>query len=294
MDTESKLKNLTEQLVRENPELGATLKQVEGKPFEEQIAALVPVLTHISKNLDLASLMTENDLLYTNEQGTERLNPKYESYLAERLQFDGDAPELRTGAMPRDQMPAVPVESSSRNPVLLGKELEEASEKIFDQFRTIEEKNTTELVALDRPEPRDYQRGNKPVPQKVVGLSAQQYFALTPIEKKTYTWQFISTTQGRVSAVPIIADIILDLLRKKGHEVSYGEGTEMVRESSWTLSLHNGINATQSNFSYIDIVSRSFVREYEGGCKGKKITVVPINRVADRLFGWKMLIWDRS
>lgn len=292
MDTESKLKNFTAQLVRENPELGDTLKQVEGKPFEEQIAALVPVLTHISKNLDLASMMSENDLFYMNDQGTERLNPKYEAYLAERLQFDGDAPELRTGALPHGQKPAVPVETSSRNPVLIGRELEEASEKIFDQFRAIEGKNTTAVMAHELPEPQDYQRGSKPVPQKVGGLSAQQFFALTPVEKKEYTWKFVSTTQGRVSAVPVIADIVIDLLKKKGHNVSYGEGT-LVRESSWTVSLHSGMNSTQSNFSYIDIVARSFLREYEGGSKGKKITIEPINRVADRLFGWKMSIWDR-
>ena len=170
MDTESKLKNLTEQLVRDNPELGAVLEQVEGKSFEEQITALVPVLAHISKNLDLASLMTENDLFYTNDQGTERLNPKYESYLAERLQFDGDAPELRTGALPKGQKPAVPIETSSRNPVLLGKELEEASEKIFDQFRTIGEKSTA-LLAHELPEPRDYQRGSKPVPVSYTHLT---------------------------------------------------------------------------------------------------------------------------
>lgn len=294
MDTESKLKNLTAQLVRENPELGEILEEVEGKPFEEQIEALVPILTHISKNLDLASLMTENDLFYTNDQGTERLNPKYEAYLAERLQFDGDAPELRTGSLPKGQKPAVPVETSSRNPVLIGKELEAASEKIFDQFRTIEDSNTTALLKHELPEPKDYQRGSKPVPQKVEGISAQQYFTLTPIEKKKYTWQFISTTQGRVSAVPMIADIVLSLLRKKGHDVSYGEGTERIREFSWTLSLHSGLNSTQSNFSYIDVVTRSFLREYEGGTRGKTITVEPINRVADRLFGWKMTVWDHA
>lgn len=292
MDTESKLRNFTAQLVKENPELEAILEQVEGKPFEEQVAALVPVLTHISKNLDFASMMSENDLFYTNDQGTERLNPKYEAYLAERLQFDGDAPELRTGALPRDQKPAVPVETSSRNPVLIGKELEEASEKIFDQFRAIEGKNTTAVMAHELPEPQDYRRGSKPVPQKVGGLSAQQFFALTPVEKKEYTWKFVSTTQGRVSAVPVIADIVIDLLKKKGHDVAYGEGQEIVRESSWTVSLHSGMNSTQSNFSYIDIVARSFLREYEGGSKGKKITIEPINRVADRLFGWKMTVWD--
>lgn len=292
MDTESKLRNLTEQLVRQNPELSVVLEQVQDKPFEEQVAALVPVLTNISKNLDLASMMSENDLFYTNDQGTERLNPKYEAYLAERLQFDGDAPELRTGALPHNQKPAVPVETSSRNPVMIGKELEEASEKIFDQFRAIEGENTTVVMAHELPEPQDYQRGSLPVPQKVTGLTAQQFFALTPVEKKEYTWKFISTTQGRVSAVPVLADIVIDLLRKRGYEVAYGEGDKLVRESSWTLSLHNGMNSTQSNFSYLDIVSRSFLREFECGVKGTRLTISPINRVADRLFGWKMSVWD--
>jgi len=67
----------------------------------------------------------------------------------------------------------------------------------------------------------------------------------------------------------------------------------MVREHTWTLSLVDGANSTQSNFSYIDIVARSFVRDFEAGVKGKTFTIEPINRVADRLFGWKITIWDR-
>lgn len=282
MDIENKLKNLTSQLVAQNPELGNVLEQVEGKPFEEQVEALVPVLMGISKNLDLASLMDANDIIYTNDQGTERLNPKYEAYLAERLQFDGDAPELRTGELPKGQQPAVPVETSSRNPVLIGAELEEASEKILEQFRL-----SDQGTALS------YPKGKQPLAQKVGGLSAKDYFALSPMEKKTHTWKFISTTQGRVSAVPVISDVLLEMLTKKKHEVSYGEGKELIREHSWTMTLHDGANSTQSNFSYIDIVVRAFLRDYESGVRGKKITIEPINRVADRLFGWKMCVWDR-
>lgn len=289
MDIETKMKNLTQQLVNENPELGETLKQVEGKSFEEQITALVPILMGISENIDLASMMQANDIIYTNEQGTERLNPKYESYLAERLQFDGDAPELRTGALPRDQKPAVPVDTRTRNPARLGQELTEASEKIYDQFRSLEGQST----ALTTQEPEGYKRGQLPVPQEVNGLTAQEYFALSIPEKKEHTWRFISTTQGRVSAVPIIADVLLETLKKKGHTVRYGEGDVLVRESHWTLSLTGGANSTQSNFSYIDIVARAFFREYEGGSKTRSLTIVPINRVADRIFGWKMLLWDR-
>lgn len=288
MDIESKMKNLTQQLVAQNPELGAVLKQVEGKGFEEQVEALVPVLMGISKNLDLASLMDANDIIYTNEQGTERLNPKYEAYLAERLQFDGDIPELRTENLPRGNKPSVPVNTQSKNPTMIGSQLEQASEKILEQFRSV---STTALTKTDDPE--DYQRGQLPVAQTVEGLSAKEYFALTPVEKKEHTWRFISTTQGRVSAVPVIADVLLEMLTKKKHVISYGKGSEMVREHIWTLSLVDGANSTQSHFSYIDIVARSFVRDFEAGVKGKTFTIDPINRVADRLFGWKITLWDR-
>ena len=292
MDIDTKMKNLTQQLVTQNPELATILKRVEGKSFEEQVEALVPVLMGISDNLDLASLMTENDIIYTNDQGTERLNPKYEAYLAERLQFDGDAPELRTGPLPREQKPAVPVDTKSRNPVMIGGELEKASEKIYEQFRHLEE-NSTALTLAEMADPVDYKRGQKPIAQKVTALTSKEFFALSVEEKKVLTWGFISTTQGRSSAVPIIASLVEELLSRKGHKARYGEGKDKIRVFDWTLSLNGGSMSTQSHFSYIDIVSRSFFRDFEGGLKGQSFTIEPINRVADRRFGWRMVLWDR-
>ena len=42
-----------------------------------------------------------------------RFNPLYEAAVTERLQFDGDIPELRTGPMPEGAEPAVPVDTNA-------------------------------------------------------------------------------------------------------------------------------------------------------------------------------------
>src|SRR4051812_9456770 len=39
--------------------------------------------------------------LFQKEHGLPRLNPLYEAALAERIQFDGDIPEARTGPAPK-------------------------------------------------------------------------------------------------------------------------------------------------------------------------------------------------
>ncbi|MFA6235210.1 MAG: hypothetical protein WC824_13630, partial [Bacteroidota bacterium] len=55
--------------------------------------------------------------------GIPRLNPLYEAQLVERAQFDGDIPELRTGPLPEDVLPAVSVETEAHSPVAIGEML---------------------------------------------------------------------------------------------------------------------------------------------------------------------------
>jgi hypothetical protein len=63
-------------------------------------------------------------------KGNPRLNPMLESTLAERAQFDEDIPELRHGPIPEGVSPAVPVETTARNPVAIGQMLQQASNEM--------------------------------------------------------------------------------------------------------------------------------------------------------------------
>lgn len=288
-DVEQKLKKMTDLLIDDHPKLKTALESIKGKDFQEQITTLVPILTEISKTVDMASLMERSDLIYTNDQGTERLNPKYEAYLIERIQFDGDAPELRTGATIQDGgRPAVPVKTSSRNPVGIGSQLKEASESVQSEMKSIAQKST-DLVTMK--DPVGYERGKLPTLRETSTITAKEFMALSVTERKELTWGFISTTQGRVSAVPVISDYVKELFEERGINLTYGKGNEL-RRYEWVLTLGDGHQSTQQNFSYIDIAAKAFVRDYSSdpdNAKVERFYIEPINRVADRLFGWAIV-----
>lgn len=288
-DVEKKLKKMTDLLISDHPELQSALESVQGKDFQEQITTLVPILTKISETVDMASLMERSDIIYTNEQGTERLNPKYEAYLIERIQFDGDAPELRTGATIQEGgRPAVPVQTSTRNPVGIGAQLKEASESVQSEMKSIAQK-ATDLVTMK--DPVGYERGKLPTLRETESLTAKEFMALSVIERKELTWGFISTTQGRVSAVPVLSDYVKELFDERGIDLDYGKGNEL-RRYEWVLTLSDGHQSTQQNFSYIDIAAKAFVRDYSSdpdNAKVGKFYIEPINRIADRLFGWAIV-----
>ena len=67
-----------------------------------------------------------------------RLNPVYEAALAEKLQFDEDAPELRSGPIGEGVTPAVPVETDARNPIAIGKMLEKAAEEVKAEIKQLQ------------------------------------------------------------------------------------------------------------------------------------------------------------
>lgn len=64
--------------------------------------------------------------------GLPQVDPNWQAALIERLQFDGDVPEFRTGRLKTDkgQRAAVPVETESMNPLVVGKQLEDASDQV--------------------------------------------------------------------------------------------------------------------------------------------------------------------
>ena len=290
-EIEKQLKAMADTLVTQNPELASVLDQVRNKPFAEQIQALVPVLSKISETTDLNQLM-----LYVNAQGTQRLNPKYEAYLAERLQFDGDAPELRTGNIRKGVKPAVPIQTKSKSSVAIGQGLAEASKHMEEQFKALAETvSGTELATLD---PKGYERGKMPTPIRVGEMTGAEFISLPLAVQKKLTWGFISTTQGRNTAVPLIADCFSELLKKRGFEVTHTKDIKemnVVAEQEWSVVLSDGASSVQNNFSYIDIVSKAFVRFYEGSDhKTPFFNISSLNAYSDRGFGWVLTLLEHS
>lgn len=102
----------------------------------------------------------ELELFQPNPKRRARLNPLYMREIAERLQFDSDIPELRTGYLAPGTKPQVPVDTDAVNPVAIGMMLESASEHVLEEMEkhledmeTQSEQVTLALDDLDDPDP---------------------------------------------------------------------------------------------------------------------------------------------
>lgn len=196
--------------------------------------------------------------------GRPRLHPIYEAKLQERVSYDGDVPELRFGPLPKDGVPAVPVDTETRNPAAIGMMLEQASSDVKDEIKRIEARHerhvlciieritqgedpeavlgeTLPVIAaeaghlapealLDRrfvPDPVGYARGQEPEPIKVENPEGWALASLSDTQRHDLTWKFLSTTQGRKSATAIIRKLILVDLHL--HQLKVTEWTDKTR-----------------------------------------------------------------
>jgi len=258
--------------------------------------------------------------------GLPQLNPLVEAAIIERVQFDDDAPELRSGPIPEGVSPALPVATKARNPVALGSMLKQASAEVAE---AVEEHEATRRAHLERvastketglirrgPEGLakvdpdfhaevqgtaetdldTYRRGEVPAPVEVATPSGAALAQMTPAERKDQAWRFLSTTQGRRTAVGTIQDLILvDLekqgLRVVGQEYDPQSSAEPVAFHEWTVNLGERGSA-QPAFSLIDVAAKVLARALggqaaeRGGESPLALEVIPVNTVDIRSVGW--------
>lgn len=284
-------------------------------------------------------------------RGLPKINPLVEAALIERVQFDGDMPELRTGPMPEGAKPAVSVDTDSRNPVAVGQMLKQASSDMaqrvqaheneqVDVINTLAEAGSVQrllggrgldevveglagdqetlaliakhssMVALtgqgypdvalmkwgtpetDLPE---YRRGEVPVAVKMTAPRGSALLSMSQEERKANAWEFLSTTQGRRSAVATVRGLVHQHLIKKGWTVDVRDTVDKEQEPlvahEWVIKM-TGPGATQASFSLIDTAGRALAhgiaQKLAGEHKGEHLflEVVPINRLSDREVGW--------
>jgi len=289
-------------VIQEKPEAAVALMQVAaGKQAEPKDFTMTPTT-----------------------KGLPRLNPLYEAGLAERAQFDGDMPELRTGPLVPGMAPSVPVLTSARNPVVLGKALEDASEDVGTKIKEHEKKRlaavdqalvkeglpvvakhgelvakgTSDVTALvhgsaetDLPE---YRRGEVPKPVAMTRPKGSELATLGPEASQQAAWKALSTTQGRRSAVPIIEDLITRMMKGHGFLLTARKPVETedepVARHIWSVSL-TGKSSTQPSFSFIDTAARVIVAAFRKQLEGKDavplfLEVEPLNDLGERQVGW--------
>jgi len=280
---------------------------------EKAMKALAPL--EDSQKLDHGGLVLHK------ERGLPRLNPLVEAALIERAQFDGDIPELRTGNLPEGVKPAVAVSTDVRDPAALGLMLGQASDQVADKIEAAQparqqlvadaalmdmvESAGTALVSqqdrdlmlkgksdlVDVPE---YRRGQVPAQVSVVKPSGSALLAMTPEERRQSAWQFLSTTQGRRSAVSALAELVEVKLKGEGFDVEtrpfdHAAPELVLAAHEWTVGI-DGPNAMQSAFSLIDIASaaiaKSLTRKMDTRRGQVTLEVTSVNTVDIRSVGW--------
>ena len=288
--------------------------------------------TSISTSLDSPNLIDGVVPRTTrSEHGMPRLNPLVEGALLERLQFDQDAPELRSGPAPKKGLPAVPVATQARNPVALGKMLKSAAKGTrtkLDKLSKAQRKLAAdvaegkpdalailnrhgELAALQDPHLHadmilygtqetdlpGYRRGELPAAVKVKAPSGSQLAKMSPKDQQENAWMFLSTSQGRRTAVPVIRGVVAGQLRKHGLMVTerdFDPTTKIapVAVHEWCVQL-SGKNSVQPAFSLVDLSARALaaglLRELP---KTKQplgemfLEILPLDQFKDHQVGW--------
>lgn len=241
------------------------------------------------------------DIFWERRPGQVELNPLLLARIAERIQFDGDVPELRFGNLPEGGKPAVPVESSTTDPVLLGLMLGSASLDVLeelDQARKIWEgaleAQQTSALATTEPMPvfsaRGYEAGACPVPRQVNVQPVDALF-LSEVEKQTAAFSVVATTQGRNSALPQITALVREGLEAHGLQLQYGEAlSEPLVQAVWTFEVTQA-KAINPKFSPLTTAGASLLRDLlrglPSGTQAVVLVVKPIHTIHERVVGWR-------
>lgn len=306
---------------KENPQLEKEISEMfmdlskEDMIMETDLEVFVTPPSNLSQDITTDMIWEDR----SEEGKRSRLNPQYEAHLAERLQFDGDVPELRSGNIGEDVKPAVPVIATSRNPVIVGEQLKRASEEVRSEIDTIASEHKTlieeqvesgalvlsnmsdeDLVtALTPPAPESYQNGQVPVKREIAEVTTTDLISLDQEKKQANCFEVVGTTQGRRSAIPVIAEIIKERFKKNNLDVDLVESCdgEPVSQANWTFTI-NGSFEVQGEFSFFDTAGYSLAYKLLKSLrnkkleKGYKMLVTPINEYSIREVGWKVLLFS--
>jgi len=243
------------------------------------------------------------DVFWERKPGQWELNPLLLARIAERIQFDGDVPELRSGNLPEGGKPAVSVVADTTDPVLLGLMLScaslDAQEELNEARRAWEATQealveTTGQLARMETMPvfsaRGYEPGHVPVPRRidVLPLDAAR---LSKTERQTAAFSAIATTQGRNSALLPIIRLIREGLAAAGVELHEGAVTSPpLAQAMWTMEITQA-QAINPRFSHIGVAGQALLRDLllrSLSTKEKLVLVVkPIHAIHERKVGWR-------
>lgn len=265
----------------------------------------------------LDEIPTDQRVLHNDEGKATRLNPFFEALLIERIQFDGDIPELREAPASLGVTPAIGVDTAVANPVALGLMMEEAQEIVQVSVekaqadtlhllnQTLGSEDPTEMVPTSplTVESSLYKaEGRVPAPLKVPEPSGLELARLSPKRKSELVWKVASTTQGRRSALGALQNSIRANLKRLGFLVQVVDvcPSNVGPQATWTFPLQDGSGSVQGDFSHIAAASAILTKKlvtkmfdyYPHSSKGfsMKLFVSTVDAISERTAGWRAVL----
>jgi len=266
---------------------------------------------------------TEEDLVFQpfeDRPGYKMLHPLLMGMIVELIQFDGDIPELRTGALPEGGFPAVPVKSMARNPVTIGAMLRRASEEVAFELgaaKTEQDQKVAALIeALPQGDPavtglvrqetdrgisvKGYGPGQRAQIREVEAPTGAQLARMPFEEKQELAHKALVSTQGRRSAVPVIAELMVTALGPMVERLSVvaRNTSDPFAEVEWGVQIDGGVNERNPNFNFIDTAAQSLInklrralRDQDGWGGSYELVVAPMNGISERRVGWRAALY---
>jgi hypothetical protein len=312
-----------EAVLRANPEFAVALDKAKAENLSPEAAACL-LLSRLDKDTTAAlmQLASVHDAVSVNQptpplvvrhpSGRTALNPVVEAALAERASLDGDAPEFRFGPLPEGGTPAVPVKTTSRNPVQVGLMLERASQEVAREYQVaLTQHAERAALLLDQAEKegqnlalvrqsvealvptgvKGYMAGVPPALREVAPPTTGELARLSPSDERRMVWKAVSTTQGRRSLAPVFEQA----LAEKFPSIEFGGSPKKgATEVSWTVQAF-GADDLDPKFALVENgvgVFASALTTLEG--KPYRACVQPVNNLSSRTFGWTLYVWDKE
>jgi len=271
---------------------------------------------------------SEEDLIFQpfpDRPDYHMLHPLLMGMIVELLQFDGDVPELRTGELPEGGSPAVPVKTTARDPIVVGAMLRQASNEVLLELGAAREERQQKLEKMIGAMPEDgsgttalirqetergvavagYRPGHKAAIREVEAPSAIEVARMPLAERQELAHKALTSTQGRRSAVPIIAGLVLERLQGAGFSslrmggVKEAEYAYVVSETEWVISIDGGQAERNPKFNFIDTAAGALTVKLQRGLAGRAsrytrlhLVVAPVNEISERRVGWRATVYS--
>lgn len=297
---------MTDAVLAVAPEMQAAMDSIRREAKDEQEAAVLLAQwcedhPEVVERLTAKFLTPVSTDITVAKQPAQSVNSPLPALLVqERAQFDGDVPEYRTGPLTEGMTPAIPVETTARNPVQIGVQLEQVANAVKAEATSLrlqwQEMVTgstgTDMVVSDQPpDPASYPAGQPAAMMApIADVSATDLLALSPEQRQQYAWKMISTTQGRKSALSVVATLVSERLKNAGFDCPVRDfdpsrRVGILAHAAWHYSL-SGRADLQPQFSFIDVAAQTIA----DGLKAKGVhgwlEAVPIDTVDLRKVGW--------